>query len=376
MIMHSPRFRPLRQLLLPLLLLGLAACSSGAAPEAGDSAPDRVQTEETDTGETAVSTLSFYNWDTYIDPQILQDFETAFGVTVLYQTYDNDDALYDELQNGASYDLIVPSDFYVAQLRQEGLLAQLDKTNIPNLANLDPAFTNPVHDPENRYCVPYQWGTVGIGYNASALGEIASWDDVFDPAHAGRVALLDDRRTTLGLILLYLGYSPNTTNKFEIAEAGAFLQERADVIAAYHGDDGQDLLNEGVYDVVLEYSGDVFQVMADNPDLRYLVPPSGSNLWTDNICIPASSTNKALAEAFINYLLEPEVSAALSTYVQYGSPNQAAIPLLAAEDRNNPAIYPPPEVRALLFPFVDLDDATETYYREVWDAVLASVAER
>ncbi len=174
--------------------------------------------------------------------------------------------------------------------------------------------------------------------------------------------------------MLYLGYSPNTTRVEEIEEAAEFLKDHADIIASYHGDNGQDLLNEGELDIVLEWSGDIFQVMEENPDLRYLVPPEGSIIWTDYICIPEGAQNKAMAEAFINYLLDPEVGAALSEYTQYGSPNQAAIPLLDESTRNNPAIYPPDEVRALLFPEVEVDAQTSEFYAQVWEGVLASIS--
>jgi len=365
-----------------LFLFVLAGCDSGDIPptpeatnqteSADQTAVEEVVSEE-DTSSTQASVLNFYNWDTYIDPQILSDFEEKFDVTINYQVYDNDEVLIDELSSGASYDLIVPSDYYTQQLWQDELLVPLNHDNIPNLSNLDPAFVDPVYDPGNRHCIPYQWGTVGFAYNESATGQITSWDDIFDPKNADRVALLDDYRTTMGLVLLYLGYSPNTTKQFEITEAADYLKSKADVITAIHGDDGQDLLNEGVYDIVLEYSGDVLQIMAENPDIRYFVPPSGSNIWVDNLCIPSSVENKELAETFINYLLEPEVGAALSAYIQYGSPNQAAIPLLPEEDRNNPAIYPPAEVRSLLFTFVDLDEATETMYQELWEEIRTAV---
>ncbi|WP_420645539.1 polyamine ABC transporter substrate-binding protein [Candidatus Leptofilum sp.] len=350
------------------LFISLAACRTQTEPT--PTPEPEIVVPDTETG----SVLNFYNWDTYIDPDILADFEKEFDVTINYQIFDSQEELLAALEAGeVNYDLVVPSDAWLGQMRRGGLLAPLDKANIPNLANLDPAFTNLVVDPGNRYCVPYQWGTVGIGYNASVTGPIESWDDVFDPAHAGRVGLMDDARNTMGLILLSLGYSPNTTDREEIDEAAQFLKDRADIIAAYHGDDGQDLLAEGEFDIVLEWSGDIFQVMEENPDINYWIPTNGSIQWTDFICTPTNAQNKALAETFINYLLEPEVGAALSTYVQYGSPNQAAIPLLDEADRNNLAIYPPAEVRARLFPEAEVDAPTTAYYAAVWEEVLASV---
>lgn len=348
---------------LPLLWL-LSACSPPQADSAAAAANNSIQ--------STPSVLSFYNWDTYIEPNILDEFSQLYGVQIRYDVYDNDQELLEELQaGGATYDLVVPSDFIVSKMRQEDLLATLNKDNIPNFQNIDPRFINPVFDPANRYCVPYQWGTVGIGYNIEATGrEIKSWADFFDPQYAGRVALLDDYRTTMGIALLLLGYSPNTKDVNQIAEAGGFLKSQANQIAAYAGDEAQDQLVAGEFDMVMEWSGDVFQVMEEHANIRYVIPEDGSIIWTDNICIPANAPNKDLAEAFINYLLEPEVGAALSNYVQYGSPNQAALPFINQEDLNNPAIYPPPEILDRLFFLVDVNLAADGHYQAAWQEIL------
>jgi spermidine/putrescine transport system substrate-binding protein len=316
--------------------------------------------------------LKVYNWDTYIDPDIVASFEEAFGVTIDYQVFDNDGDMVEELRAGGSdYDVVVPSDFNVTILRLEGLLAPLDKDAIPNVENLDPTFISPVFDPANRYCMPYQWGTVGIGYNLAATGrEITSWADFFDPEFAGRVAMLDDYRTTMGIVQLILGYSPNTTNPREIDEAAEFLKNHADHIGAYTGDDGQDLLDQGDFDMVVEWSGDIFQIMEENENIRYVIPEEGSLIWTDNICIPANASHKAMAEEFINYILEPEIGAQLSNYTQYGTPNAAALPFIDEEVVNDPAVYPPESVRERLFFQVDVKLAARQLYEQVWAEIL------
>jgi spermidine/putrescine transport system substrate-binding protein len=327
----------------------------------------------TPVAEEITPVLKIYNWDTYIDPEILTSFEEEYGVKIDYRIFDNDNDLLEELQqDGAeSYDVIVPSDFVVAIMRKEGLLAPLDKEAIPNVANLDPTFISPVFDPANRYCMPYQWGTVGIGYNQEATGrEIESWSDFFDPEFAGRVAMLDDYRTTMGLVLLILGYSPNTTNPQQIAEAAEFLEDRADQIGAYTGDDAQDLLDSGEFDMVVEWSGDIFQVMEENEDIRYVIPAEGSIIWTDNACIPQNSMNKELGQQFINYILEPEIGAELSNYVQYGTPNKASLPFIHEEVLNDPAVYPPESVRERLFFLVDVNVAATQIYEQAWNEIL------
>ncbi len=345
------------------LALWLVACQQTESPAAVDQP-----------AAAATPILKVYNWDTYIDPDIITSFEETYGVAIDYQVFDNDGDVLDELRaGGTDYDLIVPSDFTVAIMRDEGLLAPLDKDVIPNAENLDPTFVSPVFDPANRYCMPYQWGTVGIGYDLAATGrEITSWADFFDPEFAGRVAVLDDYRTTMGIVLLILGYSPNTTNPQQIAEAAEFLKSHADHIGAYTGDDGQDLLDRGDYDMVVEWSGDIFQIMEEegNEDIRYVIPVEGSIIWTDNICVPATAPNKRLGEQFINYILEPEIGAQLSNYVQYGTPNEASLPFIDEEVLNDPAVYPPESVRERLFFLVDVNLAATQLYQQAWNEIL------
>jgi len=318
--------------------------------------------------------LNIYNWDTYIDPAVLADFEQENGVKIRYDLYENNEAMLATVEAGATdYDIVVPTDYMVEIMHKADLLAPLDKTNIPNFQNLDPAFVSPAYDPGNRYCVPYQWGTLGIGYNSKATGrEITSWQDLFDPAFAGRVSLLADPRLTMGVVLLYLGYSPNTTSGVEIAQARDLLIEHADQIAEYAPDTGQDLLVDGTVDLAFEWSGDIFQAMEDNADLRYVIPQEGSIIWTDNLCILATAPHKEMAEKFINYVLEPEVGAAISNYVRFGSPNQASLPLLNPEDRGNPALYPPDSVRQRLFFLADVGPEATKLYEDAWAEVLAA----
>jgi spermidine/putrescine transport system substrate-binding protein len=270
-----------------------------------------------------------------------------------------------------AYDVIVPSDYLVAVLRDEGLLQPLRRENLPNLTNLDPSFISPAYDPNNAYCVAYQWGTMGIGYDVQATGrEIDSWQQFFDPAYSGRVALLDDMRNTMGIALIYLGYSPNTTNPEEIQAARDFLISQSEQVAAFAPDTGQDMLLAGEVDIALEWSGDIFQVMESDADIRYVIPEEGSMIWTDNMCIPANATNRDMAEAFINYILKPEVGAALSNYIRYATPNEAAVPLLFPADRFNPAIYPESDVRSRLHFLTGLGPEAQAVYEQAWAEVV------
>lgn len=309
--------------------------------------------------------LSVYNWSTYIDPEAIKDFEKKFGVKVEYDTYESNEDLLAKIRPGnPGYDIIVPTGDYIAIMASEGLLEPLNYDNIPNFKNVDDKFIDPPFDPGNQYSVPYQWGTMGLGYNIEKTGgELNSWEDIFDPRFAGRVSLIEDLRATLGAILIYLGYDPNTTNESEISEARNYLIKHQEVIAAFAPDTGQNLLDQGEVDIAVEWSGDIFQIMEENPNIRYTIPQEGSIVWTDNLAIPKDAPHKELAEKFINFILEPKVGAIISNYVKYGSPNQAAIAegLIEEEDLENPAIYPPPQVFKKLKYVDDIGKATELY---------------
>lgn len=313
--------------------------------------------------------LRIYNWDTYINPDILDRFSAETGVAIIYKTYSSNEEMLAEVEaNPQAYDIVVPSDYMVAMMRNDGYLAALNRANIPNLINIDPLFSNPSFDPANRYCVPYLWGTLGVGYNIKATGrEITSWNDIFDPAFAGRVALLDDPRSTLGFVLLNLGYSPNTTNPDEIMAAYTFLENRGDQITAYAPDDGQDMLAAGSVDIAYESSGDIFQVMSSDPNLRYSIPKEGSLIWIDNICILKQSANKAIAEQFINFILDAEIGAELANYTRYSSPNIAALERISSADRQNTALYPDAETRNRLFFLVDVGEEANALYNDTWE---------
>ncbi len=182
--------------------------------------------------------------------------------------------------------------------------------------------------------------------------------------------MLDDYRSTMGIALIIMGYSPNTTDINQIAEAAEFLIGQSAHIGDYISNSAQDLLLAGDYDMIMEWSGDVLQIMEDNPDLRYVIPEEGSIKRVDNICVPAGAANKPMAEAFINHLLDPETGATLSSYIQYASPNMAVLPLLKPEDLNNPTIYPPDETQNRLFYLIDVNLAAAELYETAWQEIL------
>jgi spermidine/putrescine transport system substrate-binding protein len=342
-------------LLAVLLLLGC-----GLPPAAQQDAPARPS--------AAPRTLSIYNWDTYIDPALLQEFERREGVRVRYETYGSNEELLERVRKGGhGIDIVVPSDYAVTYMRQRGLLAPLSKDAIPNLMHLEPAFLNPVFDPGNRYCVPYQWGSVGVGYNSRTAPRVPeSWRIFFESAGPGRIALLDEPRIALGVALLALGYSPNTSDERELGEAAALLKRHARQIGGYLPDTGQDALAEGQVDMALEYNGDIVQLMRHDGAMRYVIPAEGSLIWTDSMCVLASSSEQDLAARFINFLLEPQIGAALPNSIHYSTPNRAALPFLERADRQNQALYPPLSTRRRLFYLVDVGPHATARYEAAW----------
>lgn len=316
--------------------------------------------------------LAVYNWTTYIAEDTVANFEALCGVTVTYDTYPTEDDMLARLRQGnPGYDIVVPSGTVVYPLIDEGLLEPLNKENIPNLANLDEAFLDQPFDPGNAYTLPYQWGTIGIGYNRTKVGgEISGWADLF--AYEGPVAWLEDVRGTLGVALVMLGLDPNTRNPDEIAQARDYLVEQGGNVVYIAQDDGQELLARGEVDIAVEYSGDIFQIIDECgcDDYAYIIPEEGANVWIDNVAIPSGAPNQALAETFIDYLLDPQVAADISNYTAYGSPNRAAALAGLIDEAlfKDPGIYPPEAVADRLFSVVN-DPELEGLYNDAWDEV-------
>ncbi len=327
-------------------------------------------------------TLSVFNWSTYVvdedDPetefneQTIEGFEELCGVTVVYSEFASNEDLLSKIRvDSTAYDIIVPTDYMVSIMAAEGLLRPINLDNIPNFANLNPNLTNTPFDPNNQYSIPYQWGTIGIGYNVNKVSEpITSWYQVF--SHEGPVAWLEDSRAMMGIALLLLGYDPNTDNPDEIAEARDFLIENGSNVVYIAQDDGQAWLERGEVDIAVEYSGDIFQLIYDCEceDYAYVIPEEGSVRWVDNMAIPVGARNPELAEVFMDYILDPQVGANLSNYTAYGTPNQASLDLGLIDEEllNDPGIYPSEETEERLFFIADVP-SVEQDYNDAWEEV-------
>ena len=318
--------------------------------------------------------LHVYNWSEYIDPEIYADFEEEFGVKVIEDTFSSNEDLLAKLQAGATgYDLIVPSDYMIATMIELDLLAELNYDNIPNFSNISDTFRDPPYDPGNKYSVPYQWGTTGIGYNAEEFEDPpASWGYLFDPEmaapYAGQISMLNDSREAIGAALKYLGYSVNSINEQELEEAKQLLIQQKAWLSTYDSDGFEDLLAAGETIMGHGWSGDFFAAAEEAEQVWYIIPEEGGVIWTDNLAIPKSAPSQYTAEVFINYLLRPEVGAKITNYTWYGSPNEAASQFIDPDILEEPAIYPPDEVMEKLEFLRDVGDATALYDR-IWTEI-------
>jgi spermidine/putrescine transport system substrate-binding protein len=316
-------------------------------------------------------TLSVFNWTTYVAEDTIGNFEKLCGVKVTYDTYESNEALLSKLSGGnPGYDVAVPTDHAVADMIARGLVQPLDQSKIPNLANVTKSLLNAPYDPGNKYSVPYQWGTVGIGYNTDKAKNVTSWQDMF--TYNGPVAWLDDPRAMIGIALTILGYNANTTDSKQIDEARDFLIANGKNVVAIAADDGQAMLQRGDVDMTVEYSGDIFQVEADCncSNIAYDIPKEGTNFWIDNLVILKGAPNPALANVFLDYILDPHVGADISNYTAYATPNQASLDegLIDASLVNDPAIYPPADLLTKSFSIQPLPDAQQLY-NDAWDEI-------
>ena len=323
-------------------------------------------------GRAQSGQVNVYNWDTYIGETTLEDFTDATGIAVRYDLYANNDELFAKLREGnPGYDVIFPTNDYVERMIVADMLLPLDHGKIPNLGNVDPAFADPAFDPGLQHSAPYFWGTVGIGYRASAAEPKALADLFEGDAFVGRIALLNSVDSIM-VALKYLGHSLNTKDPAQIAQAGDALIQIKPKIKSFAPDTGQDLLIAGEVDVCLEYNGDVLQVMEEDDDLSYVVPEEGSILWEDSMCIPRGAPNADNAHAFINFILDAPVHGAIAEYIRYPCPNAAAMEFIPEADRNDPAVYPPREVLARCEFAVYKGEEIEGLYQDALTRVLAA----
>ena len=347
----------------------LAACgSSGSSGKSSGSNPANV-TPGSFNPKTEAKQLNFYNWTDYIADSTIPNFQKETGIKVTYDNYSSNDDLFAKMSSGATgYDIIVPTDAFVTRMKKEGLIQPLDLSLIPNVKNLDPRFRNTGFDPGNKYSIPWQWGTTGIGYDPKKVGQkITDWDGLKLASVHNKSSFLDEARDAFAMALFALGKDPNTTNTDDLDAAKTWLIDVKKNMQKITSD-YQDPLKNGELICCQAYSGDVFTLQADNPAVEYVIPTSGALSWVDSMAIAKGAPHKKNAEMFMNYILEPKVGAALTNFVNYGSPNKAATPYIHKDILSNPLIYPPAAELAKL-PFQKDLGEQEIEYSDRWDEV-------
>jgi spermidine/putrescine transport system substrate-binding protein len=294
--------------------------------------------------------LNFYNWDTYIGENTLDNYKEASGVDVNMSLFATNDELFAKLRAGnPGYDVIVPGSEFVERMIQADLLVPLDHSKIPNKANVAKEFLEDApYDPGRKFSMPYTWLVIGIGYRKSKVKEVPdSWKYVLDSdKYKGRIAVMSDASELYRHGFKYLGQSANAGNAELVKKVEEMLIKQKPNIKAFHEDNGQDLLLSGEVDVVMEYNGDIAQIMAEDDDIAFVVPKEGSLKQSDTLCIPKGAPHPENAHAFINYLLDAKVGADIYNTIKYPSPNAAATALMDDAYRNNTAIFPPAEILA------------------------------
>lgn len=315
-----------------------------------------------------------YNWGEYIDPQVLDLFEKETGIDVIYEEYETNEIMYPKVQSGAiAYDVVCPSDYMIQRMIQNDLLAEINFDNIPNYKYIDKTYLehSKEFDPENKYSVPYLCGTVGILYNKTLVDEpIDSWSCLWDEKYKDNILMQDSVRDAFGVALKYLGYSLNSTDLDELSAAKKMLLNQKPLVQAYVVDQVRDKMigNEAAIGVI--YSGEAHYTKSENPNLEYVIPKEGSNLWIDGWVIPKNAKHKENAEKFINFLCRPDIALMNFNYTTYSVPNTELKNLIEDEElRNSPVIFPDPADLVNCETFHYLGVENDAIYNQLWREV-------
>jgi spermidine/putrescine transport system substrate-binding protein len=365
-----------------LLSLALTACSGESKDETTKTGNTAAESTVADAPEAANATaevskkkLNIFIWSEYIDEDVIKDFEKIHNVDVNITNYESNEEMISALKLGrqGSYDIIVPTTYFLPALISQNLIQPLNKELLPNLENLDPAFTNIEEDPGSKYCVPYQWGTSGLAVRTKpGVTYEPSFKLLFEySAEKGNFIIFDTARDALGAALKYLGYSVNTVDKNQIKEAADVVIKARDqptFLSFNGGVDGLANVVGNVASIAQVYNGEAVKASLEDPGIQYIIPKEGCEIWLDLFAIPTGAKNADVAHEFLNYVLEPESAARMAVFSKYATPNAKAMELIPEEDRNNPGIYPPQELRANMEYFKDLGDDTRLY-EEIWTLV-------
>ena len=357
----------------------LSGC--GASGNTGASGTDSAASGSADGGE-----LYVYNWGEYIDEDVISQFEDETGITVVYDLFETNEEMYPVIEAGAvNYDVVCPSDYMIQKMRENDLLAELNFDNIPNIDQIDPAYMemSQAFDPENKYSVPYCWGTVGILYNTKLLDELGvpaptKWADLWDERLSGEILMQDSVRDAFMVALKKDGYSMNSESKDELEQAKQELIDQKPLVQAYVIDQVRDKMIGGEAAVGVIYSGEMLYIQDEvaslglDYDLEYVIPEEGTNLWLDSWVIPKNAKNKENAEKWIDFMCRPEIAKANFEYITYPTPNKGAFELLDEDMQNNKAVFPDIDSLKNSEVYKYLGDETDAVYNELWKEVKAN----
>ncbi len=317
--------------------------------------------------DASANVLNVYNWGEYIDTDLLDRFEQETGIKVIYNTFDSNENLYSRIQT-TSYDVIIPSDYAISRFIDEDMLRPLNFDNIPNMKYIDEKYTHLDFDPEQKYSVPYTWGVVGIVYNTKYVDEAdtGSWDLLWNPKYANRTAMFNNSRDALGIALMYLGCSLNTTDRDELRQAADLIIAGKPVYQGIWMDQILEKLPAEEIVAAPYYNGDAVTMIDENPDLAFYVPKEGTNLFVDAMCIPKGAKNKEAAEMFINFMCETDIGKANAEYIGYTTPMQDVWEVLDEDLKESEIAYPSEEKAAKEKVFTALSDDVNSELDVKW----------
>jgi len=359
------------------IVLAVAACGKKEVAEQAQQPGAAAQEEKI---------LHVFNWSDYIAEDTVPNFEKQSGIKVTYDVFDSNDVLETRLLAGNSgFDLVVPSASFLERQIKAGVFQKIDKSQIPNLKNMDPDIMSRVglHDPNNEYAVPYLWGTTGIGYNEDKIKKILgdarpdSWNYIYDPKLVAKfkdcgLSLLDAPDEILKTVLAWMGRDPNSQKEDDLKAAEAKLMPIRPFVRKIHSSQYIDDLANGDLCIAVGWSGDILQARdraaeaGQGVKIKYAIPKEGTIVWFDMLAIPADAKHPKNAHAFINYLMEPQVAANDSNFVNYANGNAASFPMVSDEVKNDPGIYPTPEVKAKLFPSLVYGEDFQRLMNRMW----------
>ncbi len=327
------------------------------------------------TGCSDENVLTIYNWGDYIADGVIDKFTEETGVKVRYTTFDTNEIMYTKVTNSdlGSYDIVIPSDYTVHKLRDADMLEKLDFSNIPNYQYIGDNFKNLPFDPDNEYSVPYMWGTLAIVYDTTKVDDpVDSWDILWNEKYEKQIFMMDSVRDSIGISLKRLGYTMNSTNDEEIAEAKQELINQKPLVLAYTGDEVKDKMVAGEAALAVVYAGDGVTIVEQNPNMALAIPSEeGSNYFVDSMCILKGSKHKEAAEQFINFMCREDIAEMNREAINYSSPQTQVMANLPADMLCRDAMYPSDEIieKCDVFAFLD---KYESIYIDTWTQVIAA----